>query len=221
MLFFRVYEVAAPTLLLPLSYFLWLQWYDHDHRMVALNLSMPVLWAYCIPAVGTNKLRLWEFRTRWRLGRFRLQHGFVFGAATSLIAVLCLPPPMGEALWLELVRAGFVMGAVVGFCNWLYDIYAIRSGFIIVYNKPCAEGRGPEAIATNYAPVLFGVFGCCYGVLIRWTFYVLVEQGRHELYWPAFLGCNSVVLTLPVLAFVLHSYATSGTSGLKPYKGGH
>jgi len=45
-------------------------------------LGIPVLYAYIVPAVGTNVFRIWEFNTRLRLGRFRPHHGFVFGSAS-------------------------------------------------------------------------------------------------------------------------------------------
>jgi hypothetical protein len=47
--------------------------------MVLLALSMPVVSAYVVPGLGTNWLRLWEFTTRLRLGRFRLPPGALHG----------------------------------------------------------------------------------------------------------------------------------------------
>ena len=37
------------AVLFPVSYLLWLSWYDRDHKLVLLTLSMPVLFAYVIP----------------------------------------------------------------------------------------------------------------------------------------------------------------------------
>jgi hypothetical protein len=34
--------------------------------------------------------------TRFRVGRFRPHHGFVFGAATSLFGLLCVPSGVGN-----------------------------------------------------------------------------------------------------------------------------
>ena len=77
--FFNIYQYAAPLVILPLSYWLWLERCAGQHRLAALMLAIPVLYAYIVPAVGTNVLRIWEFNTRLRLGRFRPHHGFVFG----------------------------------------------------------------------------------------------------------------------------------------------
>ena len=126
--------------------------------------------------------------------------------------------PSGFGAW-EVIRAGFVMGSVLAFWNWLYDIVAIRTGFIVVYNRPHFDKLGPEATATDYAPVLFGVFGLCYGVTVRVSQYYLLELGRWELLgWLSISGILAV-LVLPVLAFVVSSYLRNETTGLRPLKG--
>ena len=109
----NLYQYLAPVLLFPVSYWLWWQRCDHSHACAILFLSMPVLFAYVIPGLGTNWLGLWEFNTRWRLGKFRPHHGFVFGTATSLFALLCIEPPTAKlGLW-EMVRSGFLLGSAL------------------------------------------------------------------------------------------------------------
>lgn len=217
MKFFTLYQYLAPLMLFPLSYYLWLRQFEANHALVLLALSIPVLFAYLIPALGTNWLQLWEINTRLRLGKFRPQHGFVFGAATSLMALLCLGEMSAPFSPVELFRAGFVLGSVLAFWNWLYDMLAIKAGFIIVYNRPYAENRGAEAIAAAYAPVLFGSFGFCYGVTLRLSQYYLLELNRWDYYgWLLVIG-NLAGLLLPVLAFVGYSYFKHGESGLQSY----
>ncbi|MFN8457662.1 MAG: hypothetical protein U0401_23895 [Anaerolineae bacterium] len=217
MKFFTLYQYLAPLMLFPLSYYLWLRQFEANHAFVLLALSIPVLFAYLIPALGTNWLHLWEINTRLRLGKFRPQHGFVFGAATSLMALLCLGGMSTPFSPMELFRAGFVLGSVLAFWNWLYDMLAIQAGFIIVYNRPYAKNRGAEAIASAYAPVLFGSFGFCYGVTIRLSQYYLLELNRWDYYgWLLVMG-NLAGLLLPVLAFVGYSYLKHGESGLQSY----
>ena len=77
--FFNFYQYAAPLIVLPLAYWLWLERMQGEHRLALLVLAIPVVYAYVVPAVGTNVLRVWEFNTRLKLGRFRPHHGFVFG----------------------------------------------------------------------------------------------------------------------------------------------
>jgi|RhiMethySRZTD1v2_1073278.scaffolds.fasta_scaffold06863_9 hypothetical protein len=214
MRFFRLYEYLAPLVLFPVSYYLWLSRFDGRHDFVLLALSLPVVFAYVIPGLGTNWLKLWEFNTRLRLGRFRAQHGFVFGSATSLFALLCMDQTATHG-WFEWFRTGFIMASVLAFWNWLYDIHAIRAGLIVVYNLPYSRRQGPEAIATAYAPVFFGSFGACYGIALSIDRYYLLELGCRECAWPLFIGGTLAVLIVPVVMFVLYSYATDGVSGLE------
>jgi hypothetical protein len=177
---------------------------------------MPVVSAYIVPGLGTNWLRLWEFDTRLRMGRFRPQHGFVFGTATSLLALLCVQP-VGPALhWLDVLRAAFVMGSVLGFWNWWYDIYAIKAGILRVYNRAYADGQGAAAIATDYAPVYFGAFGAAYGAVLHIGQALLLSPGGEHWLLPLLLIGTAVVLVVPVLAYVVVAYLQTGTTGLKP-----
>ncbi len=217
MIFFQVYQIVAPLVLLPLSYWLWYQRYAGDHRMVVLSLSLPVVFSYVIPGIGTNWLRLWEFNTRFRLGRFRPHHGLVFGTATSLFALIALPLTGEEGL-VGMVRSGFVLGSVLAFWNWLYDVYAIKSGFIRVYTRKQYEQAGAEAIATDYAPVLFGVFGLCYGFALRLLECFLTAREGWQYVWPLAIGCHAMCLTAPVLAYVSVSFLRTGQSGLRSYE---
>jgi hypothetical protein len=216
--FFRLYQYVVPLVLFPPCYWLWWIRYDHDHRLALFALSIPIVFSYIVPALGTNWLRIWEFNTRWKLGRFRPQHGFLFGTATSLFGLLCLGyPPSSYDAW-EFIRAGFVMGSVLAFWNWLYDLHALRVGFLKVYNRAYAQQRGPEAIATEYCPVFFGTFGFCYGVSVRVGEYYFAQADRFDLYVPILLGCHAAALATPVVAFVALSLITTGETGLRTYE---
>jgi len=184
---------------------------------VMLSLSLPIVFAYVIPGIGTNWLRLWEFNTRFRLGRFRPHHGLVFGAATSLFALVALPFP-GENSLAEGLRSGFVLGSVLAFWNWLYDTYAIKAGFIRVYTRPHYKQADAESVATDYAPALFGTFGLCYGFAIRSLEYVLMDQDCEQWTWPLLLACHAICLAAPVLAYVSVSLLRTGESGLRSYE---
>ncbi|MEW5959269.1 MAG: hypothetical protein AB1801_16180 [Chloroflexota bacterium] len=182
-------------------------------------VSLPVLFAYIIPGLGTNWLRLWEFNTRWRLGRFRPHHGFVFGSSISLLALLCVVPPAANFRVFEMLGAGFITGSTLAFWNWLYDIQAIKVGLLVVYNRPYAQQGGPEAIATDYAPLFFGVFGGCYGLAIYLGQHLFLTLGRWEMFWALFIGCLLILLAMPVLAYLAYSYLKYGDAGLKPFTG--
>jgi hypothetical protein len=219
MRFFRLYEYLVPSLLFPLSYWLWLGRYDGDHWMVLLVLSVPICVGYVLPSIGANWLGLWEIKSRWNVGRIRFQHGFLLGTASSLIALLSLHSPPGEFRAMEVLRAGFVLGSVLGFWNWFYDVFGIKAGLLVVYNRAFFERRGAEAIAMQYAPAFFGAFGFCYGASIRVWEYYLVADGRWDLYWPLLIGSLLLTLAGPVVTSTLYSLATTGESGFRSYKG--
>lgn len=218
MKFFQVYQFVAPLVLLPLSYWLWYVRYG-EHAMVLAALSVPVVFAYVIPGIGTNCLRLWEFNTSFRLGRFRPHHGLLFGTATSLFAVISLPHT-GEVSVLGMLRAGFVLASVLAFWNWLYDMYAIKTGFIKVYTRKQYERASAEAVAADYAPVLFGTFGFSYGVALRWLESLFAKGDSWPALWLPLVACHAVCLVGPVLAFVAVSYLRTGQSGLRSYERG-
>ena len=218
MSFFSIYQYLAPALLTPLGYWLWLSRYEGRHDCALLVMSMPILFAYVIPGIGTNVLGVWEIHARLRLGKFRPHHGFVFGSATAMLSLVCLGPPTTPIDTAEIFRAGFVLAAVLGFWNWFYDIEAIKARVITVYNRQHAERQGPEAIAYDYAPYLFGGFGFCFGVAIRTIERFLYQQHQTSLYWWLAVGCNLFVLTAPVGLFMLASYVRNGNIGFKPVK---
>ncbi|MCK7481145.1 MAG: hypothetical protein M0C28_31040 [Candidatus Moduliflexus flocculans] len=77
-----LYLYVAPVILAPLTYWLWLREYSGNHHLVALAWGLPILWAYIVPGIGANVLKVWEFDTRLEIGplssaswfRIRLGH---------------------------------------------------------------------------------------------------------------------------------------------------
>ena len=107
--------------------------------------------------------------------------------------------------------------SVIGFWNWLYDIYAIKSGFISIYTRVAAEGQPAEVVATQHAPMYFGVFGACYGVCLQLV--DALSAGSHRgVYIALVVAGNLSALVLPVLGYVTWSFVTQGESGLKAYR---
>lgn len=215
--FFSLYQYLAPLVALPLAYWLWLESAGGDHRRAFWMVAVPVLFAYIVPAVGTNVLRVWEINTRLRLGRFRPHHGFVFGSATACIAWAALPSPEAGGMPAAL-HAGFVIGSVLAFWNWLYDALAIRAGFLCVYTRSYAERRGPDAIAMDYAPPIFGLFGFGYGASAVLAAPLLAAPGWSAAYWLALAGAVAASIALSVGGYVAWSYGRFGESGLRTYQ---
>ncbi|RIX47521.1 MAG: hypothetical protein D3M94_07560 [Rhodocyclales bacterium GT-UBC] len=211
----RLYQYLGPLVLTPLSLLLWWREYRDPLQAVAVWL-VPVLWAYIVPGIGTNVCKVWEFDVSWKLGRFRPHHGFVFGSATSMLAWLSHG---NTALsFADLMRQAFVLCAVLGFWNLLYDIKALRIGLLRVYNQAWAAGQGPEAIALDYSPWFFGGFGAAYGAFIGATELYALDHPAWT--WPAMLGFAGggllACIALPVLGFMQHSIRRHGHPGTRP-----
>jgi hypothetical protein len=209
-----VYPYVAPLILAPLSCWLWLREYAGQHHLVAFAWGVPVLWAYVVPGIGTNVLKVWEFDARLRWGRFRPHHGFVFGSATSMLAWLVHAAPAQG--WGDVLRLSLVLASVLGFWNLLYDVKALEAGILRVYNQPWADGQPQAAIALDYAPWFFAGFGAVYGLAIG----VAELQAAALSSWPATLAGVLLAMVLacavPVLGYVRHSMRRHGHPGTRP-----
>lgn len=212
-----IYQYIAPVILTPLSFLLWRREYGGNLKLTAAAWLIPILWAYIVPGIGTNVLMVWEFDTRFRLGRFRPHHGFVFGSATAMLAWLVHAAP-ARTPW-DIARNALVLCSVIGFCNILYEVKALQSGILKVYNQPWADGRGEAAIVMDYAPWFFGGFGAIYGAgigVMEWI------NSRGALSVPAFVAVFSLVLvmalTMPAAGYVVQSIRRYGHWGTRPVK---
>ncbi|MDR1968985.1 MAG: hypothetical protein LBQ32_09900 [Burkholderiaceae bacterium] len=213
--FFSLYQYLGPLLLTPLACWLWWHTCQGDWRLMAQAVALPIVYAYIVPGVGTNVLKVWEFDTRFRLGRFRVQHGFVFGSATAVLAWLCHGgPARGLA---DAAATAVVFGGVLGFVNILYDIRAIESGLLRVYNQPWADGRGAEAIAMDYAPWFFGGFGAAYGLALALAEWWVASQSPGPWVFAVyFLVSLAFVIAVPVLGYRRRSLRLYGHDGCRP-----
>jgi hypothetical protein len=213
---FEAYQYIAPAVLTPLAGVLWLWHYHGRVALAAIALFVPIAHAYVVPAIGTNVLRVWEFDTRLRLGRFRPHHGFVFGSATATLALVTIGEPAASPGVADVVRAAALTGGLIGLVNLVYDVAAIRAGMLRVYNQPWSAGRGAAAIAGDYAPWFFGGFGVVYGAGLK-----LAEGALHDAPDAAHATAVALALlgattTLPTLGYIAQSYARHGHHGCRP-----
>lgn len=214
---FEWYQYLAPAILAPLSFWLWWQTYDENLWLTLTAWLIPIAYAYVVPAVGTNVLKVWEFNTRFRLGRFRPHHGFVFGSATATIAWLCHWGLANSAL--DIFKTSFVFASVLGFCNILYEVRALKSGILRVYNQPWADGKSPETIALDYAPWFFAGFGMVYGAGVGIAEWLATRGGMdgNTFAW-LFPSVLIFAIGLPVWGYRRHSFKIHGHSGCQPVK---
>lgn len=206
------YQYIGPLILAPLSFYLW--WQTYQGPLALLAWGVPIAWSYLVPGVGTNLLGTWEFDVRVRWGRFRPHHGFVFGSATGILAWLVHLDSAQS--WGQVMRSGLVLSCVLGWVNLLYDVLALKSGILRVYNQPWSEGRGPEAVALDYAPWFFGGFGGSYALALGYL------EISGEMTWnrvPAvFLGMLVFTVLVPVLGYMLQSRWLHGHWGVWPVR---
>jgi hypothetical protein len=211
----RLYQYIAPALLAPFSLYLWWNEYRNVPQVLVAWL-IPILWAYVVPAVGTNVCKVWEFDVRWKLGRFRPHHGFVFGSATATITWLIHGQQAGSIA--DILRLAVILCSVLGFWNLLYEVKALRAGVLKVYNQPWADGRGEEAIALDYAPWFFGGFGAAYGLSIGILEHTINQHGMPNAAETFAYVLASLILciALPMLGYIRYSIQTHGHSGTRP-----
>ena len=207
-----IYQYVAPAVLAPASFVLWYREYGGNVKLTAAAWLLPILWAYIVPGIGTNVLKVWEFDTRLRLGRFRPHHGFVFGSATAMLAWLVHATPAGDLA--AVGRNALVMCSVIGFWNVLYDVKALQSGILRVYNQPWSEGKGEVEIAMDYAPWFFGGFGAVYGAGLAALEWIDARGGM--IFAVSFAIVLVLSLVLPTAAYALHSKWRHGHWGMRP-----
>lgn len=213
---FEVYQYAAPAVLTPLAAWLWWRHYDGGAALAAIALLVPIAHAYIVPGIGTNVLRVWEFDTRLRLGRFRPHHGFVFGSATAMLVLPVIGEPAVQASGYDIIMHGILAACILGAVNWLYDAVAIRAGILRVYNQPWADGRGAWSIASDYAPWFFGGFGFIYAAGLKLAESLLLPDVDPVRAVAVGLGLVAATVTLPTLGYVVASYARHGHHGCRP-----
>ena len=210
-----LYQYIAPAILTPLAWWLWAKESNDNIQIILMAWLLPILWAYIVPGVGTNLIKVWEFDTRLKLGRFRPHHGFVFGSATSILAWLIHTTPASSLA--DSLQYAFILAGVLGFWNILYEIKMLEAGILKVYNQPWADGKDAAAIALDYSPWFFGGFGVAYGFSVAVTEWLSYTT---PIIWPIFtllfLTALSLSIALPVLGFIRYSLARHGHSGTRP-----
>ncbi len=161
--FYKFYEIVGPAILFPLAIFLWWSTGNANIHVTIYAVGMPVTAGFVIPYIGIRFLHIWEIRSRMSHEGFRPHHGMMFGSATSVICWLVYQSVTNltdhSATWVLPVA----IGSTIGLINFLFDIYAIKQGILIVFNRSFAQNKSAVHIALQYAPVFFTSFGIAYG----------------------------------------------------------
>ena len=217
--FYAVYQFVVPLTMFPLAYWLWWQRLDQNHAVTSLILFVPVVFYQLFVMIGIVRFRLWRINTWPTIRGFRPHHGFVLGTAAALLIYLTTRMmPVGAGGLAAFLTSAFLGASVFGFWNWWYETYAIKSGFISIFTKRVAEGASAEEAVTDYAPVLFGSMGACYGVMVRAAEVLLLEGYSVLTYWSvAIIGGLAMTLVPTALYEIVHR-RRYGESALRSYK---
>jgi hypothetical protein len=197
---FEWYHYAVPGLGFPAMAWVWARELGPGPGL-AFMFSL-VAFGYVIPGLGTNVTQLYEFRSQYRLGRMRPHQGFVLSTFAA------------GAAWLGCHLGGWLSTAIIcALVVTVYDAAAIRSGFIVVYNRPYFEGKGALAVALDYAPVFFFAYGAVLGLFAE-----ALKRGGDG---PAFfIAWTLALMCAPVAALSAWSFLRHGRSGLWPWAPG-
>ena len=65
--------------------------------------------------------------------------------------ILIDDPASNAVTFTGLLRAGFILGSVMAFWNWLYDVIAVKSDFIRIHKPPHYHGVSTESVIMEYA----------------------------------------------------------------------
>ena len=209
--FFNIYQYIAFLVIFPLTVIVWYNSLS-SIKYTLLAISLPVVTAYIVPAIGTNVTGLWEFNSKkLMIGKFRIYHGFVLGSVTSLFGFLLYKIP---SEYLN-IKYAIIFGLFIAIINYLYDAYAIKSGFIIVHNKPAYEGKNAFLIAADYAPIYFFFFGFIYGIYVEIIKYYFNNPIKFS--YLIILLMHISALILPTAIYAIASKIRNKTWGIYKY----
>ena len=203
----------------PLVYSLWLTRCQGQHRLSVMIVLLAILSCYTVTFVGTNVIRLWEFHIPGMIGHMPFYAGIVLGTSISLETYLCLalrpPAPIEVGTLLQLT---FLSGSVVSLWNWVFDIFAIKTGTLTVYIRSPRERWGAASIAGDYAPLYFFVYGAIYAAEILLLEDWLLLQGRWAAYPWLFVLLLAVLMVTPFAVYALVRYLQHGDFGVTPQR---
>lgn len=216
--FYTFYQFIVPLIFFPFTYWLWWNRLNHNYAVTSLVIFVPVVSYYIFVVVGITHFRLWKMNTRPAIKGVRPHHGFVLATGMGLLTYVSmhLIPTTAEGIG-SVFNAAFLGASVIGFWNWLYETYAIKSGFISIYTKKVADGASAEEAVSDYAPLLFGSMGACYAAMVKVAENTLLTHYSQLNYWAIALIGGAALIFIPAGLYLLMHKIKHNESGLKSY----
>ncbi|MBN8536482.1 MAG: hypothetical protein J0M15_05480 [Deltaproteobacteria bacterium] len=213
--FLKYYQLVIPLIFFPISFYLWLGHYNNDYLITALLILLPILFSYIMPALGIDKLKLWKINTKYKISGVRPQHGFVLGTWGNISAWLSYFPNRSDYVVIDSLRYALVLGSFLAFWSWIYDIYAIKCGFLVHYTKSAFEKKSAHEIAFDFAPVIFGLFGFSLGISIK--IYEVFNFRTPVSLTIFFILSLLFICLIPTIGYIWFHQLKYKSSGLKSY----
>lgn len=201
------YTYFLPIPVCCLMFYLWLEKTNHDYRMSALVMLLPILYGYIVPGIGINLLKLWRFKGKMRMGGYYIHHGFMYAAHMTV----CLYFSFGDISSLSPLLPSQMISIVVcssvinAYVLWLHDIYLVKAGLVEIDSPPAKEGKSPEEIVFYYAPKGFFLLGMTYGmgaVLGYQRFIVEKRASTASFIWVLTMGF-SLMFIIPTVYYLV------------------
>lgn len=213
--FYNLYQYVALLVIFPLITIIWYRKLDNIVYTI-LSLSLPIITAYIVPAIGTNVTNLWEFNNnKFMMGKFRLYHGFVLGSATSLFGYIYLSLYSTYTTLNDVIISAFYFGVFMSVINFIYDAKAIECEYIIVHNKPAYEKKNAYIVAADYAIIYFFTFGFIYASYLKILQHFL---SNNNINWQIIILMHFASLIVPTMFYAIYSKLRHKTWGISKYK---
>jgi hypothetical protein len=183
----RILFTADFILPLPLTALMLYLWYQRTNSwsFSLYVILLPLLFGYIIPGIGTNVFKLWAFKWRFmRMGNYFIHHGFMYAPYFAL-SLYCTFGNVGQISFIQAATIVISNSFLQCFLTTWHDYWGVKSGMIVIYNRPYREGKSAAEIILDYGPIAYAMFGCTYAIscLVAYSY---LKNGI-SFSFPAFL----------------------------------
>ena len=162
----RILFLVDFILPLPFTALMTYLWYrkTQNFEFTLFIMLLALLFGYIVPGIGTNVLKMWTFTWKFmRAGNYFIHHGFMY--APYLAFSLYLSWGNWETLTFTHALAIAVSNTFLQcFLTTWHDYWAVKSGMIIIFNKPYREKKSAAEIIMDYGPLGYALFGLTYAL---------------------------------------------------------
>ena len=188
----RIFLWGLPWSVLAATWLYWPVVQDTGFAFPLYLLAAPVLFAYVVIRLTTERLRLWC----WTIPLAHLAFLWaVYPALGLLILGDTIAEPFTTAALIKTVVFSALVGAVLG---TLVDIVGMDEELLKVHHTP--QHLGTVKTVLSYSFQFFGIFGALYGASAKVGHLFLVERGATRWLPLLILGAAATL----ILPFMLH-----------------